>query len=175
MLVFALALAFSSCGIAQVQTDSGLPKSKAVLSKLSPPTYPTLARQARISGTVEVEVRVRQDGTVESVQVISGHPMLIYAALESARHSLFECTECDQVISPYTLDYQFTITSRDPPRTCDEPEQAPPPAELDTIKHEVTVSAWPVWTCDPSSELKLIRVRSAKCLYLWKCSVRYPM
>ena len=171
-LLFATGLAFSSSVIAQPQTDSGLPKNEVVLSELSPPNYPRLAQQARITGTVEIELRVRQDGTVDSAQIISGHPMLREAALESARHSSFECKECDRAIS-YGLAYRFTIIRRDPPKACDEPEQAPPPAELDTIKHEVTVSAWQMWTCDPSVEL--LRVRSAKCLYVWKCGVRYPM
>jgi hypothetical protein len=44
---------------------------------------------------------------------------------------------------------------------------------MDTSKHEVIISAWPTWTCDPSVEL--IKVRSVKCLYLWRCGVRYPM
>jgi TonB family protein len=116
-LLFALALAFSSSVIAQAQTDSGLPKNEVVLSSLSPPTYPRLAQVARITGTVEIELRVRQNGTVDSAQIISGHPMLRDSALESARHSLFECKECDQPISPYSLAYRFTITPRDPPKT----------------------------------------------------------
>lgn len=173
VLLFALALASCSSVIAQVQAESGVRKSEVVLSKLSPPIYPRLAQQARITGTVEIELRIRQDGTIDSAQIISGHPMLRDAALESARQSLFECKECAQAITSYTLAYRFTIIPRDPPKTCDEPEQAPPPAEMDTMKHEVIVSAWQMWTCDPSVEL--IRVRSAKCLYLWKCGVRYPM
>lgn len=176
VLLSALALAFSNSVItlsAQVQAESGFPKSEVVLSKLFPPTYPRLAQQARITGSVEIALRVRQNGRVESADIISGHPLLKEAALESARQSQFECKQCAQELTSYTLTYRFTIASREPPKTCTEPEQSAPPTLVDTVKHEVTVSAWQMWTCDPSGEL--IKVRSAKCLYLWKCGVRYPM
>jgi hypothetical protein len=41
--------------------------SGVILSKLSPPVYPPLARQTMIGGDVTVKVSLRPDGTVESV------------------------------------------------------------------------------------------------------------
>jgi TonB family protein len=41
------------------------------------PTYPLLAKLARIEGPVQVDMHVGSDGRVESVSVKSGHPMLI--------------------------------------------------------------------------------------------------
>jgi TonB family protein len=133
-----------------------------------------MARIARVMGEVEIAVKIREDGSVESAAVVlSASPLLNGAALDSARQSQFECKQCDQATTPYVLTYHFEITPRDPPKDCNEPGPAPPPALVDALKHQVTVSTWPMYTCDPAGEL--IKVRSAKCLYLWKCGLRYPL
>jgi TonB family protein len=80
--------------LAQVNPSSETPEQHVLLSKLSPPIYPPLARQARISGDVDLELRIRQDGSIESAQAVSGHPMLKEAALDSAKKSEFECRSC---------------------------------------------------------------------------------
>ena len=48
------------------------------------PIYPPLARQARIEGTVVLDVSVDADGKVHDVRVVSGHPMLSPTAIETA-------------------------------------------------------------------------------------------
>jgi TonB family protein len=77
-----------------------------VLVKLSPPIYPPLARQARIGGDVQVKVHVRADGTVASVELLSGHRMLAPAAVESAKNSEYECRGCTGE-TEYTVTYTF--------------------------------------------------------------------
>ena len=49
------------------------------------PEYPTLARQARVSGVVHLEAIIGTDGTVRSVQLIQGHALLVSAALAAVR------------------------------------------------------------------------------------------
>lgn len=49
------------------------------------PTYPTLARAARIQGEVKLEFVLNQTGEPVSVTVISGHPMLRGAAEENVK------------------------------------------------------------------------------------------
>jgi len=49
------------------------------------PLYPALARQARIQGQVVLRAIISRDGTIENLQVISGHPMLAPAAVEAVR------------------------------------------------------------------------------------------
>jgi TonB family protein len=49
------------------------------------PVYPPLARQARISGAVKLHAILAKDGTVKSLDVISGHPLLIQAAIDAVR------------------------------------------------------------------------------------------
>ena len=45
------------------------------------PIYPPLARTARIQGSVLLAAVISKDGTMQHVQAISGHPMLIQAAV----------------------------------------------------------------------------------------------
>jgi periplasmic protein TonB len=47
------------------------------------PTYPEIARVARVSGTVELVVLIGRDGSVLSVQVLSGNPLLATSAKEA--------------------------------------------------------------------------------------------
>lgn len=49
------------------------------------PVYPPLARTARIQGSVVLEAIIGQDGTMQHLQVLSGHPMLAPAAVEAVR------------------------------------------------------------------------------------------
>ena len=74
-------------------------------TELSSPTYPPLARTARVSGDVKLELQLRPNGTVSAVHVLSGHPLLMPAAIESAKASRFTCYGC--VLPP---TYIFTCT-----------------------------------------------------------------
>jgi protein TonB len=56
------------------------------------PNYPPLARQIHLSGSVSVEVMLTLDGHVETARAISGHPLLVTAAVEAARGWRFEPT-----------------------------------------------------------------------------------
>lgn len=49
------------------------------------PIYPPLARSARIQGPVFLRAIISRTGTIENLQAISGHPMLIPAALDAVR------------------------------------------------------------------------------------------
>jgi protein TonB len=49
------------------------------------PDYPQLARQARIQGIVVLRAIINRDGRIENLQVVSGHPMLVPAAIEAVR------------------------------------------------------------------------------------------
>jgi TonB family protein len=149
------------------------PHAGPFLSKLYDPIYPPLARQAGISGDVVLSLRIRQDGSIESVDLVSGHPMLIVAAIKSAQASHFECTDCARTVPEYSLTYEFRILASDPEQYCKSGYQQRPP-KLDASLHKVSVFANEIWTCDPSATIRrtYTKVRSAKCLYLWKCARR---
>jgi TonB family protein len=99
--------AFAPAAVAQTTAAADDPQTGVVLTKLSPPVYPPLARQARIMGDVKVYVHIRKDGTVESAELFSGHPMLAPTALESARKSQFDCRACSDAVSSYPMTYSF--------------------------------------------------------------------
>jgi len=47
------------------------------------PVYPPLARSARIQGQVVLAAIISKAGTIQHLQVLSGHPMLVNAALDA--------------------------------------------------------------------------------------------
>jgi protein TonB len=49
------------------------------------PVYPVLAVKARVSGTVVVEAMIDEEGTVSTVKALSGHPLLVDAAVEAVK------------------------------------------------------------------------------------------
>jgi TonB family protein len=73
-------------------TDKTGPVTVGKLANRIPPVYPPLARQARIRGTVAVNVVVRKDGTVEVQNVGAGHPLLAQAAVDAVRQWRYEPT-----------------------------------------------------------------------------------
>ena len=137
------------------------------LVSLSKPTYPALARAARIGGEVKLELKVRSDGSVESVSVVSGHPMLQETALKSAQASTFKCADCGAESVPYALVYSFRL------ETDEEAQQNPAldEVQISQDRHRITVVTGPQpIVCIYFS---YISVRSAKCLYLWRCGSRW--
>jgi hypothetical protein len=63
-----------------------------LIADIHVPKFPPLARQARIFGTVAIEVRFNGCGLdPASPHVVSGHPMLAPAAMESIKQSTFRC------------------------------------------------------------------------------------
>jgi len=53
------------------------------------PEYPVLARQARVQGTVVIDAIIDTNGNVVDVKVVSGHPLLIQAALDAVKQWKF--------------------------------------------------------------------------------------
>jgi TonB family protein len=56
------------------------------------PDYPKAARQARVEGVVRLHAIIGKDGTVMQLEVISGHPLLVQAALEAVRQWVYQPT-----------------------------------------------------------------------------------
>jgi len=56
------------------------------------PAYPQSARQVRISGTVRLLGIIAKDGTIQKLQVLSGHPLLRQAALDAVRQWVYRPT-----------------------------------------------------------------------------------
>jgi TonB family protein len=75
------------------------------------PVYPPDAREARISGTVELQALIGPDGHMKSLTVISGHPLLRQASLDAVKQWVYQPTLLnDQPVSvATTIDVIFTL------------------------------------------------------------------
>ncbi len=49
------------------------------------PTYPPVARAAHIQGVVVLTAIIDKEGNIQNLQVMSGHPMLVPAAIEAVK------------------------------------------------------------------------------------------
>ena len=58
---------------------------QAKLIERRPAIYLPLAKQARIQGLVRFNVIIGTDGRVEDITLISGHPLLVSAAIEALK------------------------------------------------------------------------------------------
>jgi TonB family protein len=159
--------------LAQSSPSANPPQGDVVLTKLAQPIYPPLARQTRIMGDVDLRIEVRNNGTVQSAVVVRGHPLLQQAALDSALQSQFECRNCGETAVPVELVYTFQLAGSE--SCCTGVETGAKNGHSDQVfprviqseKH-VTVIDHPPCICDPAPDLR--KVRSLKCLYLWRCA-----
>ena len=67
----------------------------SLLVKEVVPSYPELARKARIQGEVVLDAQISKAGAVENLKATSGHPMLIPAAIDAVKQWQYR---------PYMLD-----------------------------------------------------------------------
>jgi protein TonB len=77
------------------------------------PVYPPLARTARISGPVRLDAIIGRDGRIQSLRLVSGHPILAAAAFDAVRQWVYRPTllngEPVEVI--LQIDVNFTLAS----------------------------------------------------------------
>ncbi len=75
------------------------------------PEYPPLARSARISGVVRLIGVIAKDGTIQNLQLVSGHPLLARAAMDAVRQWVYKPTLLNgmpvEVIAP--IEVNFTL------------------------------------------------------------------
>jgi periplasmic protein TonB len=77
------------------------------------PAYPPLAKQARIQGVVKLNAVIGKDGAIQDLKAVSGHPLLVPAALEAVRQWLYKPTllngEPVEVVT--VIDVNFTLSN----------------------------------------------------------------
>ena len=174
--VKAVAVIVTLAGVQSSAQTSPAPSQGPILIQLFQPVYPPLALTARVSGEVELIVRVRQDGGLDSARATSGPPLLRQTALESAQRSQYECKGCSEAVTSATLIYTFQLgptnycTSK-PVEANERPESVKQFPQIIQSTNHVTVVDRPVGNCDVAPDL-VKKVRSAKCLFLWKCGIR---
>jgi protein TonB len=72
------------------------------------PAYPALARQARIQGNVVLHAIIDKDGRVGQLEVVSGHPLLVQAALDAVKQWRYQPTQLNG--DPVEVDTTITVT-----------------------------------------------------------------
>jgi protein TonB len=70
-----------------------------MLIRKTQPIYPSIARSARVQGTVVLQAKISPFGKVTNLQVVSGPPMLRQAAIDAVKTWQYR---------PYTLNNQPT-------------------------------------------------------------------
>jgi protein TonB len=68
-----------------------------------PAIYPVLARQSHVQGMVVIDAIIDEHGNVIQEKVVSGHPLLLEAALKAVRERKYEPTILDGEPTPVDL------------------------------------------------------------------------
>jgi TonB family protein len=164
-LISCLCVVLSRGALAQAPTSQGETQIGFTITKLLPLTYPPIALAAHVSGDVVLKIALRPDGGIESLEAVSGPPMLRQSAVENAKQFQFECAICNGSNTAFQLIYRFELG---PSITCGPRDSSYP--RVTQSANIVTIAAQPFGTCDMGPDR--IPVRSAKCLFLWKCGSR---
>jgi len=70
------------------------------------PVYPRLAALARVQGVVILEAVITREGSVDSVRAVSGHPLLVQAAIDAVRQWRYRPT----LLNGQPVDVITTVT-----------------------------------------------------------------
>jgi TonB family protein len=90
----------SSAGAQSAKDESG----RKIVNKVVP-IYPAMARSMNLAGTVKLEALVLTNGTVKSIQVKGGNPLLVQAAQNAVREWKWAKSDHD---STELLEFRFT-------------------------------------------------------------------
>jgi TonB family protein len=82
---------------------------KISVQKYEFPIYPVIAKQAHISADVKLQLEMLPSGEVQNVRVVTGHPMLTQAAIDTIKKWRFHCDDCAYGVP---FDHQFTFSFR---------------------------------------------------------------
>jgi TonB family protein len=102
-LVFAVwlltALVSTSPGL-HAQTRLSTEQAAPLILEKPEAAYPALAKQMSLQGMVKADLIVSESGTVSSTRVVSGHPLLVTAALEAMKKYRYK---------PYLIDGKAAV------------------------------------------------------------------
>jgi protein TonB len=72
------------------------------------PVYPAPARIVRASGNVMLQAVIGRDGHIQEIKAISGHPLLVAAAIDAVRQWIYQPTTLNG--EPVEVDTVITVT-----------------------------------------------------------------
>jgi protein TonB len=88
----------------RVRVSQGV--TQGLLLRRIQPTYPPLAKQARIAGAVVLQAEISKDGSIQNLHVISGHPMLVPSAIEAVKQWKYK----PYILNGEPVEVETTIT-----------------------------------------------------------------
>jgi general secretion pathway protein A len=101
--------ATGSAPVTLVRVSSSAQAAKLVFRP--PPEYPEAAKSAHVQGTVRLEAVLAKDGTVASLRVLSGHPLLVESAEKAVARWRYEPTLAGgnpvEVVTEVDVDFAF--------------------------------------------------------------------
>jgi protein TonB len=74
------------------------------------PRYPFLAVQTRTQGTVVLHAIISREGRIEALEILSGHPLLVQAAVDAVRQWRYRPTFLNG--EPVEVETSITVTFR---------------------------------------------------------------
>ena len=80
--------------------------TKGLLIQRVEPTYPTLARAARVQGDVILSAVIDTNGQIQNLQLVSGHPMLVPAAIAAVKQWRYK----PYLLNGQPVEVETTIT-----------------------------------------------------------------
>lgn len=80
--------------------------TKGLLIHRVEPTYPPLARAARVQGEVVLTAVISTSGEIENLQLVSGHPMLVPEAIAAVRQWRYK----PYLLNGQPVEVETTIT-----------------------------------------------------------------
>ena len=80
--------------------------TKGLLVHRVEPTYPTLAKSARVQGEVVLNAIIDANGQIQNLQLVSGHPMLVPAAIAAVREWRYK----PYLLNGQPVEVETTIT-----------------------------------------------------------------
>jgi protein TonB len=89
----------------RVRVSQGV--SQGLLVHKVNPTYPPLAKSARIQGSVVLQAVIGKDGSIQNLHAISGHPMLTPAAIDAVKQWRYKPYFLNG--EPVEVDTQITV------------------------------------------------------------------
>ena len=67
--------------------------------KTVPPVYPAIAVKMRVEGTVKLDATIDPNGSVSDVKVVSGHQLLVTAAVDAVKKWKYETGDIKSIQS----------------------------------------------------------------------------
>jgi TonB family protein len=97
-IVFLLVVCFCLFAVALLHADT----RKSV--KTVPPVYPAIAAKMRVEGAVKLDATIDSDGSVSDVKVVSGHQLLVNAAVDAVKKWKYESGD-GKSIQPVSVEF----------------------------------------------------------------------